>query len=141
MLTFLRPTETIVRPTETILISDETDNNNPSPTGYPEHTHSIQLISCKCIYRNFSIKGTYIFQTCLRELDRERGVLIIFCFQKGGLLERGLKKVACALDAVSEATIAETFMISLQDIKPTVNGLELIKYTCKDWRILFCTNQ
>ena len=46
-----------------------------------------------------------------------------------------------ALDAVSAATIAETFMISLQDIKPTVNGLELIKYTCKDWRILFCTNQ
>ena len=46
-----------------------------------------------------------------------------------------------ALDAVSAATIAETFMISLQDIKPTVNGLELIKYICKDWRILFCTNQ
>ena len=45
------------------------------------------------------------------------------------------------MDAVSEATIAETFMMSLQDVKPTVNGLELIKYTCKDWRILFCTNQ
>ena len=34
ILTFLRPTETIVRPTETILINDESDNNNPSPTGY-----------------------------------------------------------------------------------------------------------
>ena len=45
------------------------------------------------------------------------------------------------MDAVSEATIAETFMMSLQDVKPTVNGLELIKYTCKDWRILFGTNQ
>lgn len=32
-----RPTETILtflRPTETILINDESDNNNPSPTGY-----------------------------------------------------------------------------------------------------------
>ena len=45
------------------------------------------------------------------------------------------------MDAVSEATIAETFMMSLQDVKPTVNRLELIKYTCKDWRILFGTNQ
>ena len=33
----------------------------------------------------------------------------------------------CALDAVSEATIVEVFMNSLQDIKPLVNGLELLK--------------
>ena len=38
----------------------------------------------------------------------------------------------CALDAVSEATIVEVFMNSLQDIKPLVNGLELLKYTCQD---------
>ena len=45
----------------------------------------------------------------------------------------------CALDAVSEATIVEVFMNSLQDIKPLVNGLEpLLKYTCQDWRTLFC---
>ena len=39
---------------------------------------------------------------------------------------------------MSEATIAEVFMVSLQDIKPVVNGLELLKYTCQDWRTLFC---
>ena len=44
----------------------------------------------------------------------------------------------CALDAVSEATIAEVFMVSLRDMKPVVNGLELLKYTCQDWRTLFC---
>ena len=31
-----------------------------------------------------------------------------------------------------------SFMNSLQDIKPLVNGLELLKYTCQDWRTLFC---
>ena len=46
----------------------------------------------------------------------------------------------CALDAVSEgeATIVEVFINSLQDIKPLVNGLKLLKYTCQDWRTLFC---
>ena len=44
----------------------------------------------------------------------------------------------CALDAVPEATIVEVFMNSLQDCLPLVNGLELIKYTCQDWRTLFC---
>ena len=43
-----------------------------------------------------------------------------------------------ALDAVSEATIVEVFMNSFQDIKPLVNGLGLLKYTCQDWRTLFC---
>ena len=37
----------------------------------------------------------------------------------------------------SEASV----MNSLGDIKPTVNGLELLKYTCNDWRTLFCTNE
>ncbi len=46
-----------------------------------------------------------------------------------------------ALERVCEATIAENFMNSLQDMKPRVDGLELLKYTCKDWRILFCTKQ
>ena len=44
----------------------------------------------------------------------------------------------CALRAVSEETIVEVFMNSLEDIKPLVNGLELLKYTCQDWRTLFC---
>ena len=43
----------------------------------------------------------------------------------------------CAIGAVSEATIVEVSMNSLQDIKPLVNGLELLKYTCQDWRTLF----
>ena len=44
----------------------------------------------------------------------------------------------CALDAVSQATIVDAFMNSLQNIKPSVNCLELLKYTCQDWRNLFC---
>ena len=44
----------------------------------------------------------------------------------------------CAFGAVSEATIVEVFMNSSQDIKPLVNGLELLKYTCQDSRTLFC---
>ena len=46
----------------------------------------------------------------------------------------------CALGTVSEATaIVEVFMNSLQDIKPLANGLDqLLKYTCQDWRTLFC---
>jgi hypothetical protein len=46
-----------------------------------------------------------------------------------------------ALSRISEAKIIERFMESLNEIKPTVNGLELLKYTCQDWRILFCTKQ
>ena len=45
-----------------------------------------------------------------------------------------------AFSNVSEANVMEKFMNSLGDIKPTVNGLELLKYTCNDWRTLFCTN-
>ena len=37
-----------------------------------------------------------------------------------------------ALENVSEAKVVETFMNSLRDLKPTVNGLELLKYTCQD---------
>ena len=29
----------------------------------------------------------------------------------------------------------------LSDIKPRVNGLELLKYTCHDWRTIFCANE
>ena len=43
-----------------------------------------------------------------------------------------------ALEKVSEAKVVETFVNSLQDLKPTVNGLELLKYTCQDWRKLCC---
>ena len=43
------------------------------------------------------------------------------------------------LEKVSEAKVVETSMNSLRDLKPTVNGLELLKYTCQDQRTLFCT--
>jgi len=46
-----------------------------------------------------------------------------------------------AFSRVSEASVMEKFMNSLGDIQPTVNGLELLKYTCNDWRTLFCTNE
>ena len=37
-----------------------------------------------------------------------------------------------ALEKVPEAKVVETFMNSLRDLKPTVNGLELLRYTCQD---------
>ena len=46
-----------------------------------------------------------------------------------------------ALSKISEARIMENFMNSLGDIKPRVNGLELLKYTCYDWRSVFCANE
>ena len=39
-----------------------------------------------------------------------------------------------AMNSVSEVTIVQNFMNSLQDMKATVNGLKLLKYTCRDWR-------
>ena len=55
--------------------------------------------------------------------------------------EKLLLYFAIALSRVPEASVMEKFMNSLGDIKPTVNGLELLKYTCNDWRTLFCTNE
>ena len=55
--------------------------------------------------------------------------------------ERLLMYFDIACSRVSEASGMEKFMNSLGDIKPTVNGLELLKYTCDDWRTLFCTNE
>ena len=46
-----------------------------------------------------------------------------------------------ALSKVSEASVMENFMNSLSDIKPRVNGLELLKYSCYDWRSVFCSNE
>ena len=46
-----------------------------------------------------------------------------------------------AVNSVSEATIVQNFMNSLQDMKPTVNGLELLKYTCQDWRKELCSRE
>ena len=46
-----------------------------------------------------------------------------------------------AFSRISEASVMEKFMNSLGDIKPTVNGLELLKYTCNGWRTLFCKNE
>ena len=37
--------------------------------------------------------------------------------------------------------VMENFMNSLSDIRPRVNGLELLKYTCYDWRTVFCSNE
>ena len=55
--------------------------------------------------------------------------------------ERLLMYLDIVCSRVSEASVMEKFMNSLADIKPTVNGLELLKYTCNDWRTLFCTNE
>ena len=55
--------------------------------------------------------------------------------------ERLLMYFDIACSRVSEASVMGKFMNSLGDIKPTVNGLELLKYTCDDWRTLFCTNE
>ena len=38
-----------------------------------------------------------------------------------------------ALLKISEARVMENVMNGLSDIKPRVNGLELLKYTCYDW--------
>ena len=46
-----------------------------------------------------------------------------------------------AMNSVSEATIVQNFMNSLQDMKPTVNGLELLKYTCQAWRKELCSRE
>ena len=46
-----------------------------------------------------------------------------------------------ALSKISEARVMENFMNSLNDTKPRVNGLELLKYTCYDWRSVFCANE
>ena len=46
-----------------------------------------------------------------------------------------------ALSKISESRVMENFMNSLNDIKPRVNGLELLKYTCYDWRSVFCANE
>ena len=46
-----------------------------------------------------------------------------------------------ALLKISEAKVMENFMNSLSDIKPRVNGLELLKYTCYDWRSVLCANE
>ena len=45
------------------------------------------------------------------------------------------------LSKISEARIMENFMNSLNDIKPRVNGLELLKYTFYDWRSVFYANE
>ena len=46
-----------------------------------------------------------------------------------------------ALSKISEARVMENFMNSLNGIKPRVNGLGLLKYTCNDWRSVFCANE
>ena len=46
-----------------------------------------------------------------------------------------------ALSKISEARVMENFMNSLNDLKPRVNGLELLKYTCYDWRSVFYANE
>ena len=55
--------------------------------------------------------------------------------------ERLLLYFDMAFSRVSEASVIEKFIDSLHEIKPVVNGLELLKYTFSDWRTLFYTNQ
>ena len=43
-----------------------------------------------------------------------------------------------ALDRVTEADVVKRFIDSIKELKPGVNGLELLKYTCDDWRKRFC---
>ena len=47
----------------------------------------------------------------------------------------------CALENVSEGNVIEVFTQSLNDITPKVNGLELLKHKCHNWRSYFCTEQ
>ena len=44
-------------------------------------------------------------------------------------------------DALSKISEASVFTNSLNDIKPRVNGLELLKYICYDWRTVFVSNE
>ena len=46
-----------------------------------------------------------------------------------------------AFENVSQARVVETFTNSLKEMKPQVNGLELLKYTCTDWRKRFSMSQ
>ena len=46
-----------------------------------------------------------------------------------------------ALGRISDGKIMESFSESLKNIKPEVNGLEMLKYACRDWRIVFCSDQ
>ena len=42
-----------------------------------------------------------------------------------------------ALGRISDGKIMESFSESLKNIKPEVNGLKMLKYMCRDWRIVF----
>lgn len=44
-----------------------------------------------------------------------------------------------ALENVSEHDVLRCFMKSLEEIEPSVNGLEVLNYTYQDWRQLFCS--
>ncbi len=46
-----------------------------------------------------------------------------------------------ALSRISEGIIMESFSERLKNVKPKVNGLDTIKYTCRDWRTVFCSDQ
>ena len=43
-----------------------------------------------------------------------------------------------ALEFVSDADIMIRFLGELHNVHPEVNALEMLKYTCKDWREEFC---
>ena len=46
-----------------------------------------------------------------------------------------------ALENISQANVMKNFIELLKDITPNVNGLELLKYTCNDWKTLFCVDK
>ena len=43
-----------------------------------------------------------------------------------------------ALELVSDADVMVRFLGELRDVHPQVNALEMLKYTCRDWREEFC---
>ena len=46
-----------------------------------------------------------------------------------------------ALSKMSEAKVTEAFIENLKDIKPCLDGSELLTYTRADWRCDFCTDR
>ena len=46
-----------------------------------------------------------------------------------------------ALSKISEANVMQAFTQCLNDIKPAVHGLEMLKYTYFDWKSTFCISE
>ena len=46
-----------------------------------------------------------------------------------------------AFENVPENDVLRCFMKSLEEIEPSVNGLEVLNYIYQDWRQLFCSTR